>query len=182
MTAPRTVLFWFRRDLRLHDHGALAAALGSGTTHLVPVHCQPPAGETTPWGFARRGLHRRAFEGAALRDLAAGMARLGNPLLQCQGQPATVLPALARAVGATTVVCEEIAAPMSRPRWLPCAQSACRCRPCGTAACCSRAICPGPWATCLACSPPFGRRWSRPASSHRSRCRRLRPCCRGPQR
>ncbi|CAN7511364.1 DASH family cryptochrome [Acidovorax sp. LjRoot66] len=111
MTAPHTVLFWFRSDLRLHDQGALAAALGSGATHLVPVHCQPPADEAAPWGFARRGLHRRAFEGAALRDLAAGMARLGNPLLQCQGQPAAVLPALASAVGATTVVCEEIAAP-----------------------------------------------------------------------
>lgn len=111
MTAAHTALFWFRRDLRLHDQRALAAALGSGATHLVTVHCQPPSEEATPWGFARKGLHRQAFEGAALRGLAAGMARLGNPLRQCQGLPAAVLPALVRALGATTVVCEEIAAP-----------------------------------------------------------------------
>lgn len=109
-----TVLLWFRRDLRLHDQPALAAALSSGASHLLPVFCHPPAHETTLWGFARRGPHRQAFEAAALRDVAARMAQLGNPLLQCQQPPATALPALARAVGATTVFCEDIAAPFER--------------------------------------------------------------------
>ena len=39
------------------------------------------------------------------------MSALGNPLLICQAPPATALPQLAQAVGATTVVCEDIAAP-----------------------------------------------------------------------
>ena len=106
-----TVLFWFRNDLRLHDQSALHAALTSGATHLLPVVCLPLVDEVTPWGFARVGPHRRAFVAAALRDLAARMAALGNPLVTCHAPPATALPALARAVGATTVVCEDIAAP-----------------------------------------------------------------------
>ncbi len=109
-----TVLFWFRNDLRLHDQPALHAALTSGATHLLPVVCRPPAGEDTPWGFARVGPHRQAFVAAALRDLGARLAALGNPLQVCHAAPAIALSALARAVGATTVVCEEIAAPFER--------------------------------------------------------------------
>ena len=106
-----TVLFWFRNDLRLHDQPALHAALTSGATHLLPVVCLPPADEVTPWGFARVGAHRQAFVASALRDLGARMAALGNPLQVCNASPANALPALAHAVGATTVVCEDIAAP-----------------------------------------------------------------------
>jgi deoxyribodipyrimidine photo-lyase len=106
-----TVLFWFRSDLRLHDQPALRAALTGGATHLLPVVCLPAPDERTPWGFARVGAHRRAFTAAALRGLQGSMSALGNPLLVCQAPPATALLQLAQAVGATTVVCEDIAAP-----------------------------------------------------------------------
>ncbi len=106
-----TVLFWFRNDLRLHDQPALHAALTSGATHLLPVACVSAADEATPWGFARVGPHRRAFTAAALLGLQKQMSLLCNPLLICNAPPATALPQLAQAVGATTVVCEDIAAP-----------------------------------------------------------------------
>ena len=106
-----TVLFWFRSDLRLHDQPALHAALASGATHLLPVVCRPPADEVTPWGFARVRPHRQAFSAAALHALGKRTAALGNPLHVCHAAPAAALPALAHAVGATTVVCEDIAAP-----------------------------------------------------------------------
>lgn len=106
-----TVLFWFRNDLRLHDQPALRAALTSGATHLLPVVCLPVPDETTPWGFARVGAHRRAFTAAALRGLHQQTRALGNPLLICQAPPTTALPHLAQALGATTVVCEDMAAP-----------------------------------------------------------------------
>ena len=106
-----TVLFWFRNDLRLHDQPALRSALTSGATHLLPVVCLPAPDESTPWGFARVGAHRRAFTAAALRGLHQQTSALGNPLLICQAPPATALLQLAQAVGATTVVCEDIAAP-----------------------------------------------------------------------
>ncbi len=110
-----TVIFWFRNDLRLHDQPALTAALNArttnGATHLLPVVCLPPLAETTPWGFDRVGMHRRSWVDAAVRDLGARMSVLGNPLQVCRAPPATALPALARAAGATMVVCEDIAAP-----------------------------------------------------------------------
>ncbi len=83
------VLFWFRNDLRLHDQPALQAALTGGATHLLPVVCLPAADESTPWGCARVGLHRRAFTAAALRGLGARMAALGNPLIICNALPSS---------------------------------------------------------------------------------------------
>lgn len=109
-----TVLLWFRNDLRLHDQLALQAACADGTQHLVPVYCLPDFEETTPWGFARIGPHRRAWLAAALRDLGAQLAHLQCPLLVCPGPAASTLPLLAHALGANTVVCEEIAAPYER--------------------------------------------------------------------
>lgn len=106
-----TVLFWFRNDLRLHDQRALRAACESGAGHLVLVYCHADYDEPTPWGFARVGVHRRAVLAAAVRDLRRQLADLGNPLVECCGPPGKVLPALARAMGATAVFCEDIAAP-----------------------------------------------------------------------
>ena len=106
-----TALFWFRSDLRLHDQPALQTALGDGHQRLLPVVCLPPADAMTPWGFARVGPHRRAFMADTLRDLGDCLAALGSPLVVCRAAPSVALPALARAVGADAVVCEEIAAP-----------------------------------------------------------------------
>lgn len=106
-----TVLFWFRSDLRLHDQPALRAACESGATHLVPVYCHADYEEQTPWGFARVGVHRRAVLAAALRDLSRQLSGLGSRLVECCGRPGKVLPALAQAMGASAVFCEDIAAP-----------------------------------------------------------------------
>ncbi|WP_311220731.1 MULTISPECIES: DASH family cryptochrome [unclassified Acidovorax] len=106
-----TALFWFRSDLRLHDQPALQAALRDGHQRLLPVVCLPAANAMTPWGFARVGPHRRDFMADTLRDLGDRLAALGSPLIVCRAAPAQALPALARAVGADALVCEEIAAP-----------------------------------------------------------------------
>lgn len=110
-SALSTVLFWFRNDLRLHDQRALRAACESGAGHLVPVYCHADYDEPTRWGFARVGVHRRAVLAAAVWDLRRQLADLGNPLVECCGPPGKALPALAHAMGATTVFCEDIAAP-----------------------------------------------------------------------
>lgn len=107
----RTVLFWFRNDLRLHDQLALQAACAPDTLYLLPVLCLPDVQQTSPWGFARIGPHRRAWWGCAIHSLAQDLQGLGCPLLICSAPASTALPALARAVGADTVVCEAIAAP-----------------------------------------------------------------------
>ncbi len=106
-----TVLFWFRNDLRLHDQPALRAACAPGTHHLLPVLCLPDLEQSTPWGFARAGAHRRAWQASAIKNLLQRLQALRSQLLILK-QPASVaLPALAHAVGADTVVCEDVAAP-----------------------------------------------------------------------
>ena len=112
----KTVLFWFRNDLRLHDQPALAHAMALAARQgaaLLPVFCHaPPA--TTRWGFARVGPHRLAFDTSTLACLSAQLAARGSHLLECAGMAQAVLPALAKALGAEgdcSIVSEAIAAP-----------------------------------------------------------------------
>jgi deoxyribodipyrimidine photo-lyase len=109
------VLFWFRQDLRLHDNPALHRATElarSGGAALLPVVVLPPAGEQAlPWGFERVGRHRRHFLADTLDDLSAQLQGRGSGLHRLTGDPSVALLALARALGAQTLVCEAIEAP-----------------------------------------------------------------------
>jgi deoxyribodipyrimidine photo-lyase len=88
-------MVWLRRDLRLHDHPGLAAALAGGAP-VVPVFCFDPA--------LLAGRHRSAvrtrFLLESLRDLGEALANRESRLVVRVGAPAVELPALARAVGA----------------------------------------------------------------------------------
>lgn len=112
----KAVLYWFRSDLRLHDHPALAQAITLATQQgatLLPVYCHAPDA-LTRWGFERVGPHRRAFTSDTLACLSAALAARGSRLLQCTGDAPAVLPVLVKALGGTdecTIVCEAIAAP-----------------------------------------------------------------------
>ena len=112
----KTILFWLRSDLRLHDQPALAHAMALAAQQgaaLLPVFCHaPPA--TTRWGFERVGPHRQAFVASALACLSAQLTERGSHLLECTGTAEAVLPALAQALGAEgdcSTVCEAITAP-----------------------------------------------------------------------
>lgn len=112
----KTVLLWFRNDLRLHDQPALAHATALATQQggaLLPVFCHaPPA--STRWGFERIGPHRQAFMASTLACLSAQLAARNSRLLESHGLAETVLPALAKALatdGDCSIVCEAIAAP-----------------------------------------------------------------------
>ncbi|MBP7605789.1 MAG: DASH family cryptochrome, partial [Giesbergeria sp.] len=114
----KTVLFWFRSDLRLHDQPALAHATALAAQQgaaLLPVFCHAlPA--TTRWGFERVGPHRQAFLASTLACLSAALAARGSRLLECAGTALDMLPALAQALGGdsdsdSSIVCEAIAAP-----------------------------------------------------------------------
>jgi deoxyribodipyrimidine photo-lyase len=100
---PRAVL-WFRRDLRLEEHPALAAAHAHG--EVVPLFVVDPA-------FARSGAPRRAYLAAALQALDD---RLGGALVYRHGDPAVVVPALAAEVGADVVVVTRDHGPYGRRR------------------------------------------------------------------
>ena len=96
MTAP--VLLWLRRELRLADNPALAAALASQRP-VLPVYVLDEAtpGPWAPGGASRWWLHH------SLSSLAAALARTGAPLVLRRGRIAQALPQLLRETGAVAI-------------------------------------------------------------------------------
>jgi deoxyribodipyrimidine photo-lyase len=95
--ANRPIIVWFTRDLRLRDHPALQAAARNGP--VVPVFILQdddavrwPLGGAGKWWLAQ-----------SLRSLAGDLAEKGSKLILRRGEPAAILPGLAREVGAAAV-------------------------------------------------------------------------------
>ena len=91
MTSP--TLLWFRRDLRVADHPALLAAAADNADVLGVFVADDTVLEPS-------GAPRRAFLAGCLAALSKSM---GGRLLIVHGRPASAIPRLARAVGATSV-------------------------------------------------------------------------------
>jgi deoxyribodipyrimidine photo-lyase len=91
-------LVWFRRDLRVHDHPALGAAL-AGHEQIVPVFCLDDR--------LLHGRHasgpRTAFLLESLADLDDQLSERGARLVIRHGPPERELPALAGETGATEI-------------------------------------------------------------------------------
>ena len=102
---PRSIL-WFRRDLRLAEHLALAAAHAAGD--VVPLFV------VDPLFAARSGAPRRVVHGAGTRR--SERADRTAPLVYRHGDPVDVVPALAAEVGADTVFVSRDYGPYGRRR------------------------------------------------------------------
>jgi deoxyribodipyrimidine photo-lyase len=106
----RTVL-WFRRDLRLLDHPALAAAAADAADGgVVPLFVVDDA-LLRPAGPARAAWVLRS-----VRALADDLAGHGARLVVRHGRPEQVVPEVAREVGATAVHISSDHAPYGRAR------------------------------------------------------------------
>lgn len=90
--SPSIVLF--TRDLRVHDHPALHAAVSDGP--VVPLFVLDP-------GLLGRSPNRDRFLLASLHDLDRQLIRRGASLVVRQGDPATAARAVAGETGATSV-------------------------------------------------------------------------------
>lgn len=106
-----TAIWWIRRDLRLGDNQALAAALAAAE-RVVPVFVLDPALLASPW----TGEKRLAFLFDGLRSLDASLRQRGGRLVVRQGEPSTALAALVAETGATVVFAEEDFSPYARRR------------------------------------------------------------------
>ncbi|WP_042661747.1 DASH family cryptochrome [Haloferax sp. ATB1] len=103
-----TSLAWFRRDLRLHDNEALAAACDAD--RVVPVYCVDPReygdrpfGGPDSFDFEKTGAHRARFRLESLSDLRSSLRDRGGDLVVREGRPESVLPEVADAVDADFV-------------------------------------------------------------------------------
>jgi deoxyribodipyrimidine photo-lyase len=93
-----TALVWFRRDLRLADNPALAAALAA-SDRVVPVYVHAPE-EEGPW---RPGAASGAWLQRSLVALDESLRRLGSRLVIRRGPTPGALRALAAETGATHI-------------------------------------------------------------------------------
>jgi len=110
-SSPQTAVLWFRRDLRLHDHPALANALARAD-RIAPLFVLDPALITGRW----RSPNRTWFMLASLAELAASLEAAGSVLVVRVGRPELVVPAFAEEVGASTVHVSRDYAPYGRAR------------------------------------------------------------------
>ncbi len=90
-------IVWFKRDLRMSDHAALAAAAAAGA--VLPLFIVEPGYWAQPDVSARQW---HFWRGCA-EDLADGLARRGGALIVRQGEVLAVLCALRDAIGDFTL-------------------------------------------------------------------------------
>ncbi len=102
---------WFRRDLRVDDHAALASAAARG--EVVPLWVADPALLNAPH---HRSPMRLRFLRACLEALDAQLRDLGIGLVVREGDPAVVVPAVASDAGADLVVVTDDVTPYARRR------------------------------------------------------------------
>jgi deoxyribodipyrimidine photo-lyase len=110
LSDPSTpVIWWARRDLRLHDNPALRAALESGAA-LIPLFILDPALLRSP------APQRQAFLFAGLRALDSDLAQRGSRLVLRQGDPLVELARICAETGARAIFAGEDYTPYARRR------------------------------------------------------------------
>jgi deoxyribodipyrimidine photo-lyase len=109
--AMTTAIVWFRRDLRLDDQPALAAA-AAGHTRIVPLYIHAPE-EDGPWASGAAGrwwLHH------SLQALDASLRRHRGGLQILRGSSLQALRNAIKASGAVAVYANHLHEPLARKR------------------------------------------------------------------
>ena len=106
-----TALWWIRRDLRLNDNQALAAAQAQAE-RVVPVFVFDQALLASPY----TGEKRLAFLFDGLRSLDADLRARGSRLIVRQGEPADELASMMAETQASAIVAERDINPLARRR------------------------------------------------------------------
>ena len=103
----KTVIVWYRNDLRLYDHEAMYNAVGE-KAQVIPVYCfdKRQFGETN-FGFAKTGAFRAKFLLESVQDLKNSLQKLGSSLVVRHGLPEQEVAAIAQEVKADAVYYHE---------------------------------------------------------------------------
>ena len=87
-------LFWFRNDLRLHDHPLLAEAASECDELLLLYIFDPRSDEDGTCGFPRRSERRKSFTIQGVEALRASISLRGGELTTQIGLPEEIIPRL----------------------------------------------------------------------------------------
>ena len=109
---PDSVLVWFRRDLRDHDHTALSEALRRGRK----VYCAFVFDRQILDALPSRTDRRVEFIRESLVELDTALRRRGGGLIVRHGAAGEEIPRLARELGADAVFCNRDYEPQAKQR------------------------------------------------------------------
>lgn len=99
----RTILIWFRNDLRINDNEMLSLATDKSVT-MVPVYIfDPRIFSDTEFGTKKTGVLRARFLLDSVRDLQNAIRQLDGELIVRSGLPEELLPELAERYGVDEV-------------------------------------------------------------------------------
>src|SRR5476651_2323057 len=93
--SEKTILVWFRNDLRIHDNEILLEAVRKADK-ILPVYCfDPYYFKKNASGNSKTGNIRARFLLESVADLRKNLQNIGGDLLVRIGNPAEILPQLA---------------------------------------------------------------------------------------
>src|SRR5476651_993036 len=93
--SERTILVWFRNDLRIQDNEILLEATRKAD-RVIPVYCfDPYYFKTTRSGTLKTGNFRAKFLIESVANLRDNLRAMGSELIVRTGNPAEIIPQLA---------------------------------------------------------------------------------------
>ena len=94
--SEKTILVWFRNDLRVHDNEILFEATRKADKVLPVYIFDPFYFKTTELGLSKTGNIRARFLLESIADLRSNLQSLGGELIVKTGNPAEIIPQLAQ--------------------------------------------------------------------------------------
>lgn len=89
----KTILYWYKNDLRIHDMPGLSAL--NQQDCLLPIYVFDPRHiRNTTYGFPKMGKKRLAFLEQSVLALQRKLSDLGSNLLILEGKPEEIIPQL----------------------------------------------------------------------------------------
>jgi len=101
--SDKTILVWFRNDLRIHDNEILLEAIRKADSVLPVYSFDPYYFKPNASGNPKTGNFRARFLIQAVADLRANLRKLGSDLIVRIGNPSEVLPQLCEEYGVNEV-------------------------------------------------------------------------------